>query len=155
MLQQTVSIFGHFEEIAFLFYQFHFPSAIRTFAVHQLPSGKEGLTRGTVPAFIIGDKDVSLIINLLKYLLYHGFMAFLGGTDKIIVADQKGIPQTTDIVDYVIHILQWFLPLLPRHLFYLLTMFIGTGQIKYIIPLHSFKTGHAISRHGSIGMAYM
>ena len=58
----------------------------------QLPLGPEGLTRRTVPALMVRFKHITLVINLLKQLLYHLLMPLFGGAHKIIVGDKQFVP---------------------------------------------------------------
>ena len=70
MLDQTVCIFAHFEEICLLLRRLYLTSAVRAFAVHQLRLRPEGLARRTVQSLVRALVNIPLIIQLFENLLY-------------------------------------------------------------------------------------
>ena len=104
MLDQAVGILAHLEEIR-LFLRLHDrASAFRTFPVHQLGLGPEGLVRGAVPAFIGSFIDVALGIHLFKHLLNLFLMIIIGGADEFVIGSVHQIPDPFDLSGYVVHI---------------------------------------------------
>ena len=153
MLDQPVRILTHLKEVGFLPGRRHRPSAIRTFAVHQLRLRKERFTGRTVHSLIIPLINISLFIELLKNLLHLFFMIIIRGADKFIIGSVHQIPDPLDLPGCGVH------KLLRRHTgilrlqFNLLTVFIGSGLKEYIVPLGSLKAGDTVRQHDLIGVA--
>ena len=155
MLDQTVCIFAHTEEISFFFCRLHFTSAVRTFAVHQLRLGKKRLARCTVHTFIMSLVNISLIVQFFEDLLYLFFVVCIRCTDKFIVRCVHQIPDSLDFCGNFIH------KSLRCHTFFfcfqlnLLTVFIGSGLEEHIISLLSLKTGNAVCQHDLVSVSDM
>ena len=85
MLDETVRVFAHLEEIGFLFGRLHFPPAVRAPAIHQLGLCKKGLAGSTVEPLICALIDISLFIKLPENFLHLFFMVFIRCTDKMVI----------------------------------------------------------------------
>src|SRR5699024_2594846 len=103
ILDQTVRIFAHLEEVCLFLCRLARTTAVRTFAIHELGLCEERLARGTVHSLIISLVDVPLVIELLKDLLYLFFMIRVGGTDKLIVGSVHQIPDPLDLSGCLIY----------------------------------------------------
>ena len=85
VLDQSVRILAHTEEISFFFRRFYHAAAVRALAVHQLGLCPERFTRGTIHTFVCSLVDIALIIETLEDLLYLLLMILIGSTDELII----------------------------------------------------------------------
>ncbi len=63
IIDQSIGIFAHLEEICFFFCRRNRASAIRAFSVYELGLGEEGLAGCAVHSFIMSLVDISLIVQ--------------------------------------------------------------------------------------------
>ena len=103
MLDQTVCIFAHSEEISFLLGRLYLSAAVRTLAVHKLCLCPEGLTRSTVHSFIGTFVDIALLVELFKNLLHFLLMIIICCTDKLIIGDVEHIADVTNLSRNLVH----------------------------------------------------
>ena len=153
MLDQSVSIFAHSEKICLFLCRLYLSSAVRTFAVHKLGFCPEGFTGCTVQSLIGALVNISLIVQLLKDLLYLFFMIIICCTDKVIIG---GVHQIPDLPDRASHIVYIFLRcntgLLCLQLD-LLSMLIRSCLKKNIIAIFSLETGNAVCQNNLIAVS--
>ena len=155
MLHQTVRILGHSKEVGILTGLLHRSSAVRTFSVHKLRIGPEGLTGSTVPTLVFSLINVPVLVHLSEHLLHLLFVIFLSGTHELIIG---GIHQIPDGMNFSHHLIYEFLGSLSRILglpLDFLTMLIGSGHEKYIIALITLEAGNGISQDNLIGIPDM
>ena len=155
MFDQPVRIFTHFEEICLFLRIDHFPSAVRTFAIHKLTFRKEGFTRCAILSFIISFVNIPLIIQLFKNLLDLRFMVSICCPDKTIIGCIHQIPDPFNLTGHTIHILLRGYAGLCRFDLHLLTMFIRPRLKTHIIPLSPFKPCNTIGKNNLIRIADM
>ena len=103
IVNEPVRIFAQFQEIRLFLGRLYFPSAVGTFAVHQLAFCKEGFARGTVKSLIVSLVNISLFIELFKNLLYLSFVVRVRCADKLIVRSIHQIPDPFDLPCHVVH----------------------------------------------------
>ena len=155
ILHQTIRILGHLKEVGILTGLLHRSSAVRTFSVHKLGVGPEGLTGSTVPALVFSLINISVLVHLSEHLLHLLFVIFLCGTHELVIG---GVHQIPDGMDFSHHLIYEFLGSLSRILglpLDFLTMLIGSGHEKYIIALVTLETGNGISQDNLIGVPNM
>ena len=85
VLDQSVRILAHTEEVSLLFRRLYHTAAVRTLAVYQLGLCPERFTGGTVHSLIGSLVNISLIVETLEDLLYLFLMILIGSTDKLII----------------------------------------------------------------------
>ena len=102
IIDESLRIFAHTEEICLFLRRLYRASAVRAFAVYDLGLGPEGLTRGTVKSLIAALVNIALIIELLENLLYLRLMILVGGADKFVVGCIHQIPDRLDLTRHVI-----------------------------------------------------
>ncbi len=104
---------------------------------------------------ILGLIDIALVVKLLEYALHALHMMLVGGADKAVVGDIHELPQLFEAGGYLIRVL------LRGHIrfrgvaFYLLTVFVGTGQEKHLVPGHSLIAGERVGIDGAVGVPDM
>ena len=155
MLHQTIRILGHSKEVSILTGLLHRSSAVRTFSVHKLGVGPEGLAGGTVPALVFSLINISVFVHLSEHLLHLLFVIFLCGTHELVIG---GVHQIPDGMNFSYHLIHEFLGSLPRILglpLDFLTMLIGSGHEKYVIALITLEAGNGISQDNLIGIPDM
>ena len=136
--QQLVLIGREAEEVALLFYNGGRLAALRTeLAVHKLDLGEEGLTGDAVVSFVDIFVDVTVVEHDLKGFLYPFHVVFVGRTDELVVADAKIVPEVLEGCRDLIGILLRAFASGFGGLFYLLSVFVRTGQKE------GLKTAHA------------
>ena len=155
MLDQTVCIFAHLEEIRFFLRRLYFTAAVRTFAVNQLRFGKERLAGSTVHTFIISFIDITFIIQLFENLLHLSHMIFIRSTNKFIIRSIHQIPDRLNLTCYSIHKFLRSYTSSLSFFFNLLSMLICTGLETYIISLCTFISGNRIRQHDFISISNM
>ena len=95
MLDQTVCIFAHLEEISLFLRRLYLTSAVRAFAVYQLGLGPEGLAGSTVQSLIRALVNIALVVQLFEDLLYLLLMILISGTDEFVIGSIHQIPDTS------------------------------------------------------------
>ena len=96
MLDQTISVFAHAEEVGFLGGRGDFTAALRTFAVHELRFRVEGLALLAVHTLVLALVDVALLIHLLEDFLDLLLMIFVRCADELVVGCVHQIPDPAD-----------------------------------------------------------
>ena len=107
VIDQSVGVFAHFEEICLFFCRCHRSAAVRTFSVHQLRFCKEGFAGSAVQTLVISFINVSLIIQFFENLLYLSLMISICGADEFIIRGVHQIPDPFDFSGYFIHKFLW------------------------------------------------
>ena len=85
VLDQSVRILAHTEEVSLLLGRLYHAAAVRALAVHQLGLRPERLTGSTVHSLIGPLVNISLIVETLEDLLYLLLMILIGSTDELII----------------------------------------------------------------------
>ena len=153
MVNQTVSVFAHTEEISLFLGRLHLAATIRTLAVHQLGLGPEGLAGSTVHALVSTFVDIALVIQLLENLLYLLLMVIIGGADEFIIGSVHQIPDPLNLTGHIVHeFLRSNACLLSLQL-NLLAVLVGSGLEKYVVALESAETGNGVRQYDLIGVA--
>ena len=96
VLNESVCIFAHLEEICFFFGKLNFSTAIGAFAVNKLRFRPEGFTRSAVPTLIGTLIYIALVVKLLEELLNLLFMIVVCSTNKMVVGSIHQIPNVFD-----------------------------------------------------------
>ena len=102
IIDESLRIFAHTEEICLFLRRLYRTSAVRAFAVYDLGLGPEGLARGTVKSLVAALVNIALIIELLENLLYLRLMILVSGADKFVVGCIHQIPDRLDLTRHVI-----------------------------------------------------
>ena len=155
MLDQTIRIFAHLEEVCLLLRRLYLSPAVRALAVHQLGLCPEGLTRRTVKSLVRSLVDVSLIVQLFKDLLHLFFMVCVSRADKVIVGRVHQIPDALYLACYVVYILFWRNACFFCLLLDLLAMLVCSGLEINVVALQSLITRDRISEHDLIRISDM
>ena len=85
VLDQSVRILAHTEEVSLLLRRLYHTAAVRALAVYQLGLRPERLTGSTVHSLIGSLVNITLIIETFEYLLYLLLMILIGSTDELII----------------------------------------------------------------------
>ena len=153
VVNQTVSVFAHTEEISLFLSRLHLAAAVRTLAVHQLGLGPEGLAGSTVHTLVSTLVDIALVIQLLENLLYLLLVVIICGTDKFIIGSVHQIPDSLNLAGHIVHEFlrsnACFLGLQLN----LLAVFVRTGLKEYVVALESAETGNGVRQYNLIGVA--
>ena len=155
MLDQTVGIFAHFEEICFLFCGLYFSSTVRTFAVLKLGFRPEGFAGSAVHSFVSSLIDIALVVQFFENLLYLTLMIGIGGTDEFVI---RSIQAVTDRLDFACHTVHKFLRGYACFCCFqlnFLTVLIGSGLEKYIVSFLSLKTCNGIRKNDFVRISDM
>ena len=155
VLYQPVRIFAHAEEIRLLPGGLHLPAAVGAFSVHKLGFCPEGLTGRAVHSLIGSLVDISLVIELLKYLLHLGLMNLVRGADKLVIGSVQQIAHSLNDPRHLVHKLLGRHPCLLGLQLDLLSMLVGSCLVKDIIAFLPLKPGDTVRHHNLIVVAYM
>ncbi len=104
MLDKTIRVFAHLEEICLFLRRLYFTPAVRTFTVYKLRLRKERLAGGTIHSLIIPFVNISLLIHLLEYLLNLLLMILIRCTDEFIVGSIHQIPDPANLSSHLVHV---------------------------------------------------
>ena len=96
MLDQTICIFAHFEEICLFLCRLNRATAVRTFSIYKLRLCEERLARCTVHSFIMSLVNISLVVKFLENLLNLFLMIFICCTDEFVIRCIHQIPDSFD-----------------------------------------------------------
>ena len=155
ILNQSVGILAHTEEISFFFGRLYLPSAVGTLSVYQLRLRKKGLTGSAVQSLIVSFINISLIIKLLKNLLNLSFVVLIRGADKLVIGRVHQIPNIFNLsCSFVYKFLRSDSGSLCL-LLNLLTVLIGSCLEEHVIALCPFIPGNGISQNCLVGIADM
>ena len=152
VLDEPALIFTHFKKVVALFYLNHFPTAIRTVAFGQVLFGPETLIGNAVPARIGALVDIPAVEELLKEMLYHLYVAFLGGADEIVIGDVKAPPEVLETDHHLVAVLLGCFPPLPGGLFHFLAVLVRAGEEHDLPSGHPHVAGNHVSCDGSINV---
>ena len=153
IIDQTIRILAHTEEICFFLSRLDFPSAVRAFAVYQLGFREEGFAGSAVHAFIVSFVDISFVVEIFKYFLYLRFVVRVGGTDELVIGSIHQIPDFFDLSGYLIYIFFRGDPCCFRFLFNLQAVLIGAGLEKNVITLKAFIACDTVCQDDLISIA--
>ena len=98
---------------------------------------------------------ITLIVQLLKYLLYLLLMVIICCTDKLVIWSIHEIPYSLDLTWCLINEFLWGLHVLKSLVLDLLSMLICSCHESYIITCESLVPCNAVSQHDLVGVAYM
>ncbi|MCG3173220.1 MAG: hypothetical protein GMKNLPBB_01398 [Myxococcota bacterium] len=146
---------AHAEEIIGLFNVFDWQTGLRTFAVHEVLFGPETFRRGGIPARVFFRVDFPRVIQPLQNRLHHLFVPWLRGADEIIVADVEFLPGVLKVDHEEIRVLLGRTVEFRCRLLDLLSMLVGSGQEKHVVPQRAMVARQHIGGDGCIGVADM
>ena len=155
VLDQTIRIFAHFEEICFLFRRLHLAPAVRTFPVHKLGLREERLARRTVHSFIMPLVNVSLFIQLFENLLHLLLMILVRRADEFVIRRVHQIPDALDLRGYIIYKFLWRDARLLRFQFNLLAVLICSCLEEHIVSLTPLIARDRVRQHDLVSVADM
>ena len=155
MVNQSLCVFAHFEEISFFFCRCTGTSAVRTFSIYQLRFCEERLTGSTVHSFIIPFINISLLIQFFENLLHLFLMICIRSTNKLIIRSIHQIPDIFNLSRYIIYVFLGSDASFLSFVLNFLTVLIGTCLEKHIISLLSFETGNTVCQYYLISVADM
>ena len=156
VLNQPILVLARAEKVAFLAHALHRAAAIGAeLALLQLRLRPVRLARRAVPALVLAFIDIPLLIELAEDFLYHRFMAFVRGADKIAVFHVHHLPQVLDARHDSIH------ELLRRHALFLraalnfLPVLVRARQKEHVVAGQAFEARHGIRRHRAVAVPDM
>ena len=88
-------------------------------------------------------------------ILHHLYVARVSGTDKLIIRDIHFLPQILETNHHFIYQLLRGDSQIPSGFFYLLSVFVGTGREKDLIPPQAIIASQNISSTSSVSMTNM
>ena len=153
VLDQTVCVFAHFEEISLFFGWYAWASAVRTFSVYKLGFCEEGLTWSTVHSLVLSLVDIPFCIHFLENLLNLFLMVFICGTDEFVIGCVHQIPDALDLTGYVINEFLRCNTCFFCFQLNLLAMLVSSGLEKYVVALLSFITRNGVCQNRLVGIA--
>ena len=146
ILNQSVRVFGHFEEVGFLVHRNNIAAADRALAVFgQLALCIEGFALMAVKAFILALVDVALVIKSLEDLLNLLFMISVRRPDELFLDDGGNL--VNELLRGLAGVLRSFLNLLA--------VFVCSGLETDIIAVVSLVAGNRIRQDDLIYVADM
>ena len=155
IVNETVCVFAHFEEICFFLCRYTWTSTVRTLTIYQLRFCKERFTWGTVHSFVMSLVDISLCIHFLKNLLDLFFMVFICGTNEFVIRSIHQIPDSLDLTGNIVNKFLWCDSCFLCFQLDLLTMLVCSCLEKHVITLLSLITCNSISKNNLVSIADM
>ena len=152
MIDKTLCILVHIEEVRLLTRSLHGTSAVGALAVNSLRVGKEGLTGSAVPALVFALVDIAVLIELCKYLFNSFLVVFVGGADEIIVACVHSVPDLFDLARDTVNVLLGSDVCRSGKIFYLLSVLVGTGAEENVISHSSFVSCDSVGGNNLVGV---
>ena len=150
ILQQSVGVFAHAEEIRFLFGRFDFPAAIGAFAVDKLRGGPKRFAGGAVHAFVRPFINISLFVQLFEDLL--AFVVFVGSADEFVVRDVHEIPNIADLFCDAVDELLGRNARRGGFLFDFLSVLVRARLKAYVIALVAFEARDRVRKDDFVGV---
>ena len=130
---EAVRIFAHTEEVCLLRNLLHGAVAVGAAAVLiQLQLRPVALARRAVEPLVRPLVNITLIVDLLKNILYELIMARLGGANEVVIGDAEQPPEFLKARDNAVDVLKGRHALLLRRLLNLLPVLIRAGQKEHI-----------------------
>ena len=155
VVDESLGIFAHFEEVSFLTGRLYLAAAVRAFAVYQLGLGEERLTGSTVHSLVVALIDIAFGVHFFENFLNLFLMIIIGGADEFIIRSVHEIPDPFDLRRYVIDkLLRSNAGFLSLQLD-LLAVLVGSGLEKYIVALLSLETGDAVCENDLVSVSDM
>ena len=155
ILDESVGILAHLEEICLFLGAGHLTSAVGAFAINQLCFCEEGLAGYAVPALVFVFIDIALVVQLLEDVLNGLFVVGIGGTDEVIVGGIHAVPDAADVACHVVNVVLGGDPCCLCQFFDLLTVFIGTGHEENVITALTLIAGNGVGHNDFVGIADM
>ena len=152
IFDDSVAVFGQFEEVAFFFQQFYITAAVGAFAVFQLCFCEEGFTGCAVPAFVGRFVDIAFFIQRFEDFLYSCDVVVICCTDESVIGNFHQFPQVFDACYNFVCVFLGCHALAVCDSFDFLTMFVCTCQEHNVIAAQSFVTCHCVSCYCAVGM---
>lgn len=152
VFDDSVTVLGKAEEVAFFLQQFHVTAAVGAFAILQLCFCEEGFAGSAVPAFVGGFVDIALIVKLFEDFLYCFYVVIVYGTDESVIGNSHQLPQIFNACNDFICVFLGGHALTVGDTFDLLTVFVCTCQEHNVIAPQSFVTSHCVCCYCAVGM---
>ena len=154
MVDQTVRVFLHFEEVGLFSGRVDFAAADGALVlIDDLGSGIEGFTLCTVQAFIMSFINIALLIEAAEDLLDLNLMVRVCRTDKSVIGCIHQVPEALDLGRVLVY------ELLGCHagpvgaVLDLLTVFVRTGLEVDIIAVCPFVAGDGVRQNDLVAVA--
>ncbi len=155
MLDQTIGVFAHLEEICFFVCLYYRSSAVRAVPVDQLGLRKKGFAGVTVKAFIRSLINVALLIHFFEHFLDLFLMIIVRGADKFVIGGVHQIPDVFYLSGNVVHIGLWRYAFFGCFRLDLYAMLVSSCLKKNIISLLSSEAGDAVRQNDLICISNM
>ena len=155
ILNESIGILAHLEEVSLFLGTGHFTSAVGAFAVNKLGFGEEGLAGYAVPTLVFIFIDIALVVQLLEDVLNGLFVVGVGGTNEVVVGGIHAIPDTADVACHVVNVVLGGDTGGLCQFFDLLTVFIGTGHEENVITALALIAGDGVGHNDFVGIADM
>ena len=152
---QAICVLAHLEEVCLFLCRLYLASTVRALAVYKLRRSPERLTRSTVHALVVALVNITLIIELLKNLLYLLLVILIRCADKFVIGGVHQIPDCLDLSCHLVYELLWRNAFCFRFQLDFLTVLVRTGLEPYIVALSPLITGNAVRQHNLVGIADM
>ena len=155
IINESLLVFAHFEEIIFLRHIFQRLLMLGTFTVFQLFFSVKPLTAHAVITTVFAMINITRIIDFLQHLLYDLFMTIFGCANKIIVFDVQFVPQFQELGRHIIAVFLRVDLLCFRRFLYFLSVLVKSGQKECIGTNAAVIACQYISQNSGIGMPDM
>ena len=153
VLDETVGIFAHFEEIRLLAGGLDLSAAIGALAVDELALRPERFARRAIHALVRALIDVALFVKLAENFLYFPDMVLIRCADEIVIGRIHEIPYAADLRGHFVDV---FLGGHARRrglLFDLLSVFVRARLEIYVVPLRALEPRDGVGENDLIGIA--
>ena len=154
VLDQTIGVFLHSEEVGIFLGLVHFAAADgAVFAVDDLGSRIESFTLSAVHSLVIAQVDVALVVQFLEDLLNLTLMVFIRRADKAVVGRVYQVPQSLDLSG---HAVDEFLGSLARYRgsgLDLLAVLVTSRLEVDVVAVRSLVSGDTVRQDDLIGIS--
>ncbi len=155
VVNEPILVVAHFKKVIFLLAYHRRAVVLGAVAVVQFSFGIESLAANAIQATIRTEVNLPRIVYLLKDRAHYPFVEFIGGTDKIIVADLQVWPGFAKQFANLISIRLGILARCSCCFHDFVTMFISAGDKIGFLPGEHMESVQYICDDGCIGVAKM
>ena len=143
----------HAEEVVALAAGLRLPPVVRAAAVDQLALAEEALAADAVEALVLAVVDVAAVVDRPQDVAHHPGVAFLGGADEVVVADEQRLPGVAEALGHAVDEGLGIGAGAPGGEVDVLAVLVGAGQVEGVVAVEAVEAGQEVGHHRRVGVA--
>ena len=153
VLDQSVGILAHLEEVSLLGCLDQLSAALGALAIGYLRIGIEGFVGRAIPALVVSLIDIALLVESLEDLGHSGDVIVVGGADEVVVACTHAVKNGLDLACYVVHVLLRRDACFLGAVLDLLAVLVRAGAEENVVAALSLIAGNRVGHDDLVGVA--